>query len=128
MLQIIYIQSQHNNFMFKCVVFITITANRTNQGYYNQVNRPKLIILVKQNNCTRHFMTEHRVNVKATLKIKNIFFSDREYLFSTRNILFATFYQNTNKTTQRHLFHLLTSYLRHNYSQIIQNCICYKRT
>ena len=46
LLQIIYIQNQHINFMFKCVVFINITANRTIHGYYNQVNSPKLIILV----------------------------------------------------------------------------------
>ena len=43
LLQIIYIQNQHINFMFKCVVFINITANRTIQGYYNQVNSPKII-------------------------------------------------------------------------------------
>ena len=35
LLQIIYIQNQHINFMFKCVVFINITANRTIHGYYN---------------------------------------------------------------------------------------------
>ena len=46
LLQIIYIQNQHIDFMFKCVVYINITANRTIQGYYNQVNSPKLIILV----------------------------------------------------------------------------------
>ena len=46
LLQIIYIQNQYINFMFKCVVFINITANRTIHGYYNQVNNPKLIILV----------------------------------------------------------------------------------
>ena len=45
LLQIIYIQNQH---IFLCsnVVFINITANRTIQDYYNQVNNPKLIILV----------------------------------------------------------------------------------
>ena len=41
LLQIIYIQNQ-----LECVVFINTTANRTIQGYYNQVNSPKLIILV----------------------------------------------------------------------------------
>ena len=46
LLQIIYIQNQHINIMFQCVVFINITANRTIQGYYNQVNSPNLIILV----------------------------------------------------------------------------------
>ena len=44
LLQIIYIQNQHISFMFKSVVFINITANRTIQGYYNQVNSPKLIM------------------------------------------------------------------------------------
>ena len=34
LLQIIYIQNQHINFMFKCVIFINITANTTIQGYY----------------------------------------------------------------------------------------------
>ena len=46
LLQIINIQNQHISFMFRCVVFINITANRTIQGYYNQVNSPKLISLV----------------------------------------------------------------------------------
>ena len=46
LLQIIYVQNQHINFMLKCVVFINITANQTIHGYYNQVNSPKLIILV----------------------------------------------------------------------------------
>ena len=41
LLQIIYIQNQHINF-----IFINITANRTIQGYYNQVNSPTLIILL----------------------------------------------------------------------------------
>ena len=46
LLQIINIQIQHIKFMFKCVVFNNITANQTIQGYYNQVNSPKLINLV----------------------------------------------------------------------------------
>ena len=48
LLQMIYIQNQHINFMFKCVVFINITANRTIHGYNNEVNSPisKLINLV----------------------------------------------------------------------------------
>ena len=71
LLQIIYIQNQHINFMFKCVVFINITANQTIQGYYNQVNSPKLIILV-YDKITRHFITERRVNVKTILKIRKV--------------------------------------------------------
>ena len=43
LLQIIYFQNQHINFLFK---FINITANRTIQGYYNQVNSPQRIILI----------------------------------------------------------------------------------
>ena len=46
LLQIIHIQNKHINFMNNCVVFINITSNRTIHGYYNQVNSPKLIILV----------------------------------------------------------------------------------
>ena len=73
-------------------------------------------------------MTERRVNVKAILKIRNIFFLIGNIYFLQKYLVCNLLSKNTNRTTQRHVFHLLTSYLRHNYSQIIQNCICYKRT
>ena len=73
-------------------------------------------------------MTERRVNVKTILKIRNIFFLIGNIYFLLEISCLQPFTKNTNKTTQRHVFHLLTLYLRHNYSQIIQNCICYKRT
>ena len=66
-------------------------------------------------------MTERRVNVKTILKIRNIFFLIGNIYFLQEISCLQPFTKiQTRKATQRHVFHLLTSYLRHNYSQIIK--------